>query len=82
MSIVRQRDPRSGITYVYESYNYWDKTEKKHKAKRKCIGKLDSEGNVVATRGRRGRPPKETNESPSVEPKVEAEKANYVRSLK
>ena len=66
MSIVHCRDSRRGITYVYESSNYWDKQAKKYKAKRKCIGKLDSDGNIIPTRGRPGRPPKskETQDRP------------------
>ena len=58
MSIVYCKDPRRDVTYVYESFNYWDKKDKKHKAKRRCIGKLDAEGNIIPTRGHPGRPPK------------------------
>ena len=40
-----------GITYVYESKSYWDKVEKKHKSKRKLIGKLDPvTGEIIPTR--------------------------------
>lgn len=58
MSIVRCKDSRRGVTYVYESVNYWDKQAKKYKARRRCIGKLDDDGNIIPTRGRPGRPPK------------------------
>ena len=53
MSIVKQLDKRSGITYVYESTSYWDREKKQPRSKRKLIGKLDPEtGEVVPTDGR------------------------------
>ena len=58
MGVVHCRDNRTGVVYVYESHSFWDKTEKKTKAHRKLIGKLDENGNVVPTSGRRGRPRK------------------------
>lgn len=42
---------RNGVTYVYSSQSFWDKKEKKHKSKRKLIGKLDPvTGELVPTR--------------------------------
>ena len=41
MSIVKNKDKRTGITYVYESQSYWDKEKKQPRAKRTLIGKLD-----------------------------------------
>lgn len=39
------------VTYVYESKSYWDKEEKKHKSKRRLIGKIDpATGEIVPTR--------------------------------
>lgn len=53
MSIVYQKDKRSGITYVYESKAYWDKEKKQSRAKRKLIGRLDEEsGQIIKTDGR------------------------------
>lgn len=53
MSIVKQLDKRSGITYVYESASYWDKDKQQPRSKRKLIGRLDSEtGAIVPTDGR------------------------------
>lgn len=53
MSIVHQKDKRSGITYVYEATYYWDKETKKHRSRRKLIGRLNEEtGEVVPTDGR------------------------------
>jgi hypothetical protein len=55
MGEVHCRDPRSGIIYVYSSESYWDKETKTKKARRKLIGKLDENGNVVPTKGTPGR---------------------------
>ena len=53
MSIIQQKDKRTGITYVYESKSYWDKEKQQPRSKRKLIGKLDEEtGDVVPTDGR------------------------------
>jgi hypothetical protein len=73
MSIVHQKDKRSGITYVYESYNFWDKEEKKHKAKRTLLGRLDPEtGEIVKTDGRCKRlsPTYDGPEEKGVKPKL------------
>jgi hypothetical protein len=49
-AIVRQRDPRTGITYAYESVSYWDKEKQQSRAKRKLIGRVDPEtGQIVPT---------------------------------
>ena len=53
MAIIKQRDKRSGITYVYESVSYWDKEKKQPRSKRTLIGRLDPEtGEIVPTDGR------------------------------
>ena len=53
MSIVKSKDKRTGITYVYESESYWDKEKKQPRARRKLIGKLDEEtGEIIPTDGR------------------------------
>lgn len=53
MSIVKFTNSK-GITYVYESKSYWDKEKKQPRNKRKLIGKLDEQGNIVPT-GKSGR---------------------------
>jgi len=54
MAIVHQLDKRSGITYAYESYSYWDKEKKASRSKRTLIGRVDpATGEIVATDGRR-----------------------------
>lgn len=53
MSIVYQKDKRSGITYAYESKAYWDKEKKQSRSKRTLIGRVDPEtGEIRATDGR------------------------------
>ena len=57
MSLVKNTNKKTGITYVYESESYWDKEKKQPRNKRKLIGRIDEEtGEIVPTRGRgRGR---------------------------
>lgn len=58
MAIIHQYDKRSGITYAYESISYWDKEKKMTRAKRKLIGRVNTEtGEIVPTdgRGRKGK---------------------------
>lgn len=63
MAIIKQKDKRSGITYVYESISYWDKEKKQSRAKRKLLGRLDPEtGEIVPTDGR-GRKAKTNTDS-------------------
>ena len=53
MAIVKQRNKKTGVTYVYESYSYRDKETKQPRSKRKLIGRLDEEtGEIVPTRKR------------------------------
>ena len=53
MSIVYQKDKRSGITYAYENQAYWDKEKKQSRSKRRLIGRLDEEtGKIIKTDGR------------------------------
>lgn len=66
MSIVYQKDKRSGITYAYESKAYWDKEKKQSRAKRTLLGRVDPEtGEIVPTDGRNRRPKKRTSEKES-----------------
>jgi transposase len=67
MSLVRQLDNRSGITYVYESVSTWDKEKKQSRSKRTLIGKVDIEtGEIVPTDGRMKR---EKVVKPPIKPK-------------
>ncbi len=63
MGEVHCRDPRTGIVYVYSSESYWDKEAKKKRERRKLIGKMDENGNVIPTNGKPGRPKKQKEEA-------------------
>jgi transposase len=53
MAVVYQPDPRSGITYAYESISTWNKEKKQSRSKRTLIGRLDeATGEIVPTDGR------------------------------
>ena len=53
MGLVRHKDKRTGITYVYESESYWDKEKQQPRARRTLIGKIDeATGEIVPTDGR------------------------------
>lgn len=62
MSIVKQTNKKTGITYVYESHSYWDPEKKQARSKRKLIGKLDPvTGDIIPT-GKKG-PKKKSEET-------------------
>jgi len=42
MTLVYVKNKQNGITYVYESENYWDREKQQSRSRRVCIGKLDS----------------------------------------
>ena len=51
MAIVKQKNAKSGVTYVYESHSFRDPVTKQPRSTRKLIGKLDEEtGEIVPTR--------------------------------
>jgi len=53
VAIIRQKDTRSGITYVYESFSHWDKEKQQSRSRRRLIGRVDEKtGEVVPTDGR------------------------------
>ena len=58
MSYNYCKDHRSGITYVYEVTKTADGSSGEAKTARKLVGKLDEEGNIVPTSGKKGRLPK------------------------
>lgn len=66
MSIVKQYDKRSGITYVYESTSYWDKDKKQPRSHRVLIGRLDPDtGKIVPTDSRSKRRNQTNIENPA-----------------
>lgn len=38
---INHTNKNTGVTYVYESVSYWDKTKKQPRNKKICVGKLD-----------------------------------------
>ncbi len=51
MAIIKQKNKKTGIIYVYESHSYRDKVTKQPKSTRKLIGKFDeATGKVIPTR--------------------------------
>lgn len=91
MSIVKHKDKRSGVTYVYESESYWDKEKKQPRSKRTLLGKLDEETGEIVPTGKRGRT-KAGAEAPASDQEPEnpitgqvrllAEKNEEIKSLK
>ena len=85
MGIVKQRDSRTGVIYVYENNSYWDKEKRQARSHRKLLGRLDEETGLVVPTGKRGRKKKE-NPAPETEQNVEhltAEmEAKYLTMLK
>lgn len=64
MSIQKQKDHRSGITYAYETKYYWDKEKKQSRSKRTLIGRVDeATGEIVPTDGRNKK--KKSSETPT-----------------
>lgn len=64
MSIVKQLDKRSGITYAYESVSRWDKEKKQSRSTRRLIGRVDDEtGEIKLTDGRSRKEDSQNRES-------------------
>ena len=81
MGEVHCRDPRTGIVYVYSSESYWDKEAKKKRERRKLIGKMDENGNMIPTNGKPGRPRKQ-KEEPSDKAKDESSLQQEMQQMK
>ena len=81
MGEVHCRDPRTGIVYVYSSESYWDKEAKKKRERRKLIGKMDENGNMIPTNGKPGRPKKQ-KEEPSTKAQDELSLQQEMQQMK
>ena len=63
MAIVKQKNAKSGVTYIYESHSFRDPVTKQPRSTRKLLGKLDEEtGEIIPTR-KQNRKPKVAQES-------------------
>lgn len=58
-SIIKQTNPKNGVTYVYFSESYWDKGLKQPRSKRKLVGKIDEATGEIVPTGSRSRPKKQ-----------------------
>jgi len=55
-SIVKYKDPKRGITVVYESTSHYDPVSKKSRPTKKYIGTYNEEtGEIIPSSGKRGR---------------------------
>lgn len=69
MAIIKQKDNRSGITYVYEAVYRWDKEKKQSRCKRTLIGRVDEiTGNIIPTDGRCKHLKKNASDSDTINP--------------
>ena len=77
MAIIKQKNKKTGITYVYQSESYWDKEKHQPRSHRVCIGKIDeATGRIVPTGGKKNKDAEQTlNESL-------LEKEEMIRALK
>lgn len=46
-NIIEVTQPKTGVTYIYEDYSYWNREKGYSTHKRKSIGKVDEHGNRV-----------------------------------
>lgn len=46
-NIIEITQKKTGVTYIYEDYSYWNKEKRYSAHRRKSIGKLDEQGNRV-----------------------------------
>ena len=60
MRIDYYHNKKNGNTYVYQAESYYDPAKKRCGTRRKLIGKLDENGEVIPT-GKRGRPQKQSS---------------------
>lgn len=51
MAIIDSYNKKRGVTYVYDSFSYWDKELKQPRSKRRLLGRRDPDtGELVPTR--------------------------------
>lgn len=75
-------DHRTGITYVYDVEKITDESTGQTVTKRRMIGRLDDDGNVIPTSGRRGRLPKKKDDDASLTLSQAEELKEEIRTLK
>ncbi len=67
--IVKSRNPKNGVVYVYECTSFWDADRHMSRSHRRCIGRVDPATGEVVPTGKSGRRRKDADATPvSVEP--------------
>ena len=56
MGLIHMHHKKTGVTYIYESTNFWDKEKRKARSVRRLVGKEDPETGDIILTGRRGKP--------------------------
>ena len=64
MAIIKQKNKKTGITYVYESFSYRDKTTRQPRSRRRLIGKIDEATGMVVPTRKQNRKATTTDEKP------------------
>ncbi|MBQ1347857.1 MAG: hypothetical protein IIY58_00655 [Aeriscardovia sp.] len=54
MSIVIYTNPKNGCKYAYESTYQWSKEHQQSRPKRKYLGRVDDDGNIIYSSGKKG----------------------------
>lgn len=70
MAIIKSRNKKTGILYVYESESYWDKEKQQPRSRRKLIGKVDETTGEIIPTGKK-------NLKNSLEEEVHSENTDY-----
>lgn len=56
MGLVHNYNKKTGVTYIYEATNFWDREKRRTRSVRRLVGKLDpASGDIILT-GRKGKP--------------------------
>ncbi len=71
MAIVKCRNPKNGVVYVYSHERYFDEEQQKYRQRRRCIGKVDPETGETVPTGPRGRAPEAKEKTKSGSPEGE-----------
>lgn len=80
MAIVKYMNPKSGVTYAYESTGRWNPETCRNEPVRTYLGRVDETGKIIPTGGKRGRKRK-TDTGKQVVPTAE-DYENSVNALK
>lgn len=77
MTIVKYKN-QSGAVYAYDQTSVYDPVKKQSRPVRKYLGRVDPEtGEIISTKGKRGRPPKHPKDESGKDPGTEDFKKLY-----